>query len=102
MQSTFSNSQNRGIVFTTGQWHFELAIHSIWTLRTVLKCTLPIEVHYAGPGDLRPEMLEAFNKIDGVKTVDVWEYFADEARNLGGWSVCVPFSLPKKNRHTCS
>ncbi|KAJ3297757.1 hypothetical protein HDU79_002231 [Rhizoclosmatium sp. JEL0117] len=92
MQKYFSNSKTRdlGIVFTTGQWHFELALHAILTLRDVLKCTLPIQVLYMGPNDLPAEMLAAFRAIPGVSTLDITTKFA--AADIGGWAV-KPFSI---------
>ncbi|KAJ3026544.1 UNVERIFIED_CONTAM: hypothetical protein HDU68_005467 [Siphonaria sp. JEL0065] len=83
-------TKEMGIVFTTGTWHFELAVHAIITLRDVLNCTLPIEVVYMGPQDLDPSMLKAFDSMPGVSTVDVLKKFS--VTDLGGWSI-KPFAI---------
>ncbi|KAI8608832.1 mannosyltransferase putative-domain-containing protein [Chytriomyces sp. MP71] len=80
-----------GIVLTTGQWHFELAAHAIITLRDVLKCDLPIEIQYAGPNDLTPDMHKAFNAMPGVRTVDVLDRF-DSSVGVAGWAI-KPFAI---------
>ncbi|KAI9338742.1 mannosyltransferase putative-domain-containing protein [Obelidium mucronatum] len=77
----------RGIIFSTGRGHFELAVHAIISLRTILGCDLPIEIHHMGPDDLSKEMLMAFKALPGVKTVDVWDFWGDEAKALRGWAV---------------
>ncbi|KAJ3021270.1 UNVERIFIED_CONTAM: hypothetical protein HDU68_009715 [Siphonaria sp. JEL0065] len=68
MQTKYLEKNEEGIVFCSGQWHFEMAVHAITTFRDVLGCTLPIEVHYAGPGDLTPKMLKALNSMQNVTT----------------------------------
>ncbi|KAI8610012.1 mannosyltransferase putative-domain-containing protein [Chytriomyces sp. MP71] len=82
----------RGIIYSTGRGHFELAVHAIQSLRTILKSDLPIEVHHMGPNDLDADMIKAFNAMPGVMTVDVWDYWGEEARQLGGWAI-KPFAL---------
>ncbi|ORY30490.1 hypothetical protein BCR33DRAFT_724308 [Rhizoclosmatium globosum] len=82
----------RGIIFSTGRGHFELAVHAITALRNVLGCDLPIEVHHMGPNDLDKHMLQAFNAMPNVRTVDVWDFWGTEARNLRGWAI-KPFAL---------
>ncbi|TPX78121.1 hypothetical protein CcCBS67573_g00581 [Chytriomyces confervae] len=80
-----------GIVITTGQWHFELALHAIETIREVLKCDLPIEIQYAGPDDLTADMRKAFNSLPNVKTVDVLDKF-DSSVGIQGWAI-KPFAI---------
>ncbi|KAI9347036.1 mannosyltransferase putative-domain-containing protein [Obelidium mucronatum] len=92
LQNKFLEKSEEGIVFCSGQWHFELAVHAITTFRQVLNCTLPIEVHYAGPGDLTPKMLKSFASLPNVTTVNVLEYFTSETKNWGGWSI-KPFAM---------
>ncbi|KAJ3093690.1 hypothetical protein HK100_006486 [Physocladia obscura] len=87
-----NNNIRRGILLSTGRGHFELAVHAIVSLRSVLNCNLPIEVHHMGPNDLDSEMIKAFNAMPNVKTVDVWDYWGEEARSLGGWAI-KPFAL---------
>ncbi|KAI8610014.1 mannosyltransferase putative-domain-containing protein [Chytriomyces sp. MP71] len=81
-----------GLIFSTGRGHFELAVHAILSIRNIHKCTLPIEVHHMGPNDLDAEMIVALNALPGVKTVDIWTEFGEEARQLGGWAI-KPFAL---------
>ncbi|KAJ3297891.1 hypothetical protein HDU79_001648 [Rhizoclosmatium sp. JEL0117] len=82
-----------GIIFTTGKWHFELTVHAIMTLRKVLNCSLPIEVHYGGPSDLTPQMIKAFNALPNTVAIDtVTNYFTSETKKFGGWSL-KPFAL---------
>ncbi|KAJ3399256.1 hypothetical protein HDU80_008120 [Chytriomyces hyalinus] len=95
MQTRFVNKDSEsqeGLVICTGKWHFEMAVHLIETLRKVLQCTLPIEVHYGGPDDLPPDMLKAFNAMPNVKTVSILDFFPLETKLWGGWSM-KPFAL---------
>ncbi|KAJ3230556.1 hypothetical protein HDU81_004433 [Chytriomyces hyalinus] len=95
MQTKFENrdaESQDGLVICTGKWHFEMAVHLIETLRKVLQCTLPIEVHYGGPDDLPPEMLKAFNAMPNVRTVSILDFFPLETKLWGGWSM-KPFAL---------
>jgi hypothetical protein len=85
------SSQSRGIVFTTGIWHFELCLHLILTLKKVIKTTLPMEVFHAGPKDLPLVMRKALHSLN-VRTVDIWDHFDTEARDAGGWSI-KPFAI---------
>ncbi|KAJ3070828.1 hypothetical protein HDU98_006169, partial [Podochytrium sp. JEL0797] len=89
---TSPKPKSRGIIFSTGRGHFELCVHAIVSLRTILNCNLPIEVHHLGPNDLDPQMIQSFNAMPGVRTVDVWDFWGQEARNIGGWAV-KPFAL---------
>ncbi|KAJ3219087.1 hypothetical protein HDU67_002743 [Dinochytrium kinnereticum] len=92
LQEMADGYSGRGLVLSTGKYHFELALNMLVSLRTVLNSTIPVEVWYAGPEDLDSEMLEMFRSIRGVKTFDIYEYFADEARNLEGWAI-KPFAI---------
>ncbi|KAI9347003.1 mannosyltransferase putative-domain-containing protein [Obelidium mucronatum] len=93
MQTKFMQSNKPdGIVFTTGQWHFELCLHAILCLRDILNCTLPIEVFYAGPGDLNPNMIQKLRSIKNVTVEDIWDHFGDEASRIAGWAI-KPFAI---------
>ncbi|KAJ3212353.1 hypothetical protein HDU82_002397 [Entophlyctis luteolus] len=95
MQTKFKKSPLRtqnGIIFTTGNWHFELTLHAILTLRKVLKCTLPIEIHYGGPNDLDQEKIDAFKSLPDVTPVNTLDSFTSETSKFGGWSL-KPFAL---------
>ncbi|KAI8610011.1 mannosyltransferase putative-domain-containing protein [Chytriomyces sp. MP71] len=88
MQNHFRDAtEQTGIVICSGKWHFEMAVHLILTLRNVLNCTLPIEIHYAGPDDTTPRMLRAFRALPRVRAVNLLRSFPDETRHWGGWSL---------------
>ncbi|KAI8610013.1 mannosyltransferase putative-domain-containing protein [Chytriomyces sp. MP71] len=86
------SDNDEGIVFCSGKWHFELAVHAITTFRRVLNSTLPIEVHHAGDEDLPLPMRRALNAMEGVRTVDVLRTFPEETKKWGGWSI-KPFAM---------
>ncbi|KAJ3084754.1 hypothetical protein HK102_000565 [Quaeritorhiza haematococci] len=84
--------KGRGIVMTSGRWHFPLAIHAIICLRRAIGTKLPIEVFYAGEGDTEPYMVHAFEQVEGVKVIDVTKYFDKEQTEMSGWAIKT-FSL---------
>ncbi|KAJ3299601.1 hypothetical protein HDU76_006267 [Blyttiomyces sp. JEL0837] len=88
MQNGF---EGRGILITTGGWHFELAIHAIMSLRH-LGCNLPVEIHYAGSNDLPDEMADAIRGMPGVYLVNVLEYTGSEGLEILGWAI-KPFAM---------
>ncbi|KAJ3112900.1 hypothetical protein HDU96_004026 [Phlyctochytrium bullatum] len=77
----------RGIVMAVGNNHFEMALSTIASLRLVLGINLPIEVWYAGPSDLSPADVKLLSRFKGVRAMDIWEYFDDEAKEIGGWAI---------------
>ncbi|KAJ3111214.1 hypothetical protein HK100_002767 [Physocladia obscura] len=92
-------SDQTGIVMTTGGRHFEFAVHAITALRTVLNCTLPIEIQYLGENDLSEEKRAGLNSIPGVKTVNILNIFPNFEKlfdmdqiGTGGWAV-KPFAI---------
>jgi hypothetical protein len=87
-----SKFHGRGIVISTGKWHFKLAYHAIKSFHQVLKSPLPVEVLYAGPNDLTDAMIQAFNALPNVKTVDILEYFGEESKDARGWAI-KPFAM---------
>ncbi|KAJ3076734.1 hypothetical protein HDU98_000614 [Podochytrium sp. JEL0797] len=60
-----SFTQPRGIVFTFPNSGFPRGVHLILTLRTILHCTLPIEIFYNGDTDLSPEKRAQLSKLPG-------------------------------------
>ncbi|KAJ3200165.1 hypothetical protein HDU82_009137, partial [Entophlyctis luteolus] len=60
--------------------------------RKVLKCTLPIEIHYGGPDDLDQEKIDAFKTLPDVTPVNTLDSFTSETSKFGGWSL-KPFAL---------
>ncbi|KAJ3317358.1 hypothetical protein HDU76_001219 [Blyttiomyces sp. JEL0837] len=83
--------EGRGIVITTGTWHFEMAIHAIQTLR-LLGCTLPVEIHYIGASDLPADRVEAITLLPNVTTVDTVKLTGSEGPLMGGWAI-KPFAM---------
>ncbi|KAJ1566176.1 hypothetical protein HK096_011001 [Nowakowskiella sp. JEL0078] len=81
----------RGIVLTSGRWHFPLALHAIVSLRKVLGVDLPIEIFYSGKGDIENHMAQAYAKIPNVTVIDVENYF-DQSAGINGWHV-KPFAM---------
>ncbi|KAI8808531.1 mannosyltransferase putative-domain-containing protein [Cladochytrium replicatum] len=87
-----STWKGKGIVLTSGKWHFPLALHAILCLRNVLNVTLPIEVFHSGPGDTETKFSKALERIPNVRAVDVNTIFEESQAGLGGWHV-KPFSM---------
>ncbi|RKO93525.1 mannosyltransferase putative-domain-containing protein, partial [Blyttiomyces helicus] len=81
----------RGIVMATGEWHFRFARHCIHSLR-IVGSTLPIEVYYAGSGDLAAGHIAELNAIDGVTVLDLADFFDLEIGKVNGWAV-KPFAM---------
>ncbi|KAJ3062998.1 hypothetical protein HDU98_001125 [Podochytrium sp. JEL0797] len=97
MQERFLDPQrtpDMGIVFSVGVWHFELATVGIMALREVLGCSLPIEVHYLGVGDLTQNMLDIFDAMPGVTTVNIYSRLPNI--DVEGWAI-KPFSILAAN-----
>ncbi|KAI9338759.1 mannosyltransferase putative-domain-containing protein [Obelidium mucronatum] len=85
-------NQKTGIVMCVGTKHIEFALHAITSLRNVLDCGLPIEIHYAGPNDLKPEMIHTLSWLPNVQTVNLMDHFPLEMVSIEGWSV-KPFAI---------
>ncbi|KAI9335096.1 mannosyltransferase putative-domain-containing protein [Obelidium mucronatum] len=82
-----------GIVLTAGKKQFQNLLLTITSLRTVLNCTLPIEVHYAGYRDLPRPMVESLSSnFENLTTVNLMNHFNLEMLNHGGWSI-KPFAM---------
>ena len=98
-----SYTEEAGIVISTGvDGGFRWAVHQIISLRTVLNCTLPIEVFYGGDSDLPIEYRRFIESIGSsfpdhgsIRTVDITEKFPDPEGILdlpGRWAM-RPFAL---------
>ncbi|EGF79381.1 hypothetical protein BATDEDRAFT_89480 [Batrachochytrium dendrobatidis JAM81] len=86
-----SSFTGRGIVMTTGRYHFEYARHAITVIRN-LGCTLPIQLFYIGEDDLPKDNRDALELISGVTTLDIKQYFEPNGPDLSGWAV-KPFAI---------
>ncbi|ORX61068.1 hypothetical protein BCR36DRAFT_401320 [Piromyces finnis] len=87
-----SSSNGKGIVMSTGDFHFKYARSTIDTLRNVLNCTLPIELFYIGEDDLNQENRNILNQYSDIYLTDISTLFNNEILNLSGWAV-KPFSI---------
>ena len=83
--------KGKGIVMATGDWHFKFARHCILSLR-YMGSKLPIQVFYAGKGDLKDEYKEELRKIEGVTVLDLADYIDIKGPEVNGWAV-KPFSM---------
>ncbi|KAI9330513.1 mannosyltransferase putative-domain-containing protein [Obelidium mucronatum] len=96
MQLSFINQTNTtnesGIVISAGKQHMNDLLLTITGLRQILNCTLPIEIHYAGPTDLPSNLTQSLDSLPNVKTVNLLTHFPKEMRVIDGWSV-KPFSI---------
>ncbi|KAJ3019110.1 UNVERIFIED_CONTAM: hypothetical protein HDU68_010817 [Siphonaria sp. JEL0065] len=92
LQLQYLASNKSGIVMTSGRKHFKYLLHAITSLRTVLNCALPIEVHFGGDGDLPKEMIQHLHGLTNVSTVDLLLRFPSEIRRFDGWSL-KPFAM---------
>ncbi|KAG0276592.1 hypothetical protein BGZ95_007333 [Linnemannia exigua] len=90
----YSKSRNggRGIVMCVGNHHAKYARTAIKALREVVKTKLPIEIFYTGYYDLSPENRAWFEKIEGVKTIDVTSLVDNQMIILQGWAA-KPFAM---------
>lgn len=86
----------RGIVIPAGKPQFRFAAHLIQNLRAVLNSSLPIQIAYAGDGDLPHEYRAALCGLAAnVSALDVLSVFDDRSLQLrdgkAGWAV-KPFA----------
>ena len=98
-----SYTEEAGIVIATGvDGGFRWAVHQIISLRSVLNCSLPIEVFYGGDKDLPKEYRRFIESIESsfpdhgsIRTVDITKKFPDPEGILdlpGRWAM-RPFAL---------
>ncbi|KAJ3063319.1 hypothetical protein HDU98_000865 [Podochytrium sp. JEL0797] len=92
MQLTFLQGPSTGIVLTCGTRQFYMCQHAILALRDVWNNHLPVEVFYAGDGDLHPLMVESLNSMKGVKAKNILTYFVNETREWDTWSL-KPYAI---------
>jgi hypothetical protein len=83
----------RGIVMAAGgPRHFTNAWVTLHVLRRLLRCTLPIQVWYLGPGEMSAKMLDLLRPLD-VECVDALQVREQHPmRRLGGWE-CKPYAI---------
>lgn len=88
-----------GIVLCVGVKDFVLAVHNIQVLRNVLGSTLPIEIFYAGDGDLPEEKRKEFEALGpNIQTRNILNDFDDGIAGIGeiltgNGFVMKPFAL---------
>ncbi|KAL7807324.1 family 71 glycosyltransferase [Trichoderma aethiopicum] len=89
---------SRGIVIPAGGSELQIRFtgHLISTLRDVFGCSLPIELAYAGDGDLpeyRRDALLSLDKTNNTRLLNVWTVFDDTTLRLRrkGWAI-KPFA----------
>ncbi|KAJ1562416.1 hypothetical protein HK096_010149 [Nowakowskiella sp. JEL0078] len=75
----------------TGSWHFQMAVHSILSLRHGLNCNLPIEIFYNGEADLNQRQVQVLKQLPGVSPIDINKVF-DLRGTVGGWEI-KPFAM---------
>eukprot|EP00158_Paraphelidium_tribonemae_P004365 Partr_v1_DN26716_c0_g1_i1_m9094 putative Mannosyltransferase putative len=81
----------RGIVMSVGNWQIKYALSNLKYLRW-MGCDLPVEVFYAGDGDLEIGHREKLKLIPGVKLVNLADFIDLELVRMEGWAT-KPFSL---------
>ena len=91
IESYLHKSAQRGIVISTGNTYFPLAVHVIRTIR-LLNCTLPIEVFFQGSKDLDLASMAFLNSLPNVTAVDLDPIFDNEILQIRGWDT-KPFAI---------
>ncbi|KAG0270247.1 hypothetical protein BGZ95_001769 [Linnemannia exigua] len=84
--------ERRGIVMCVGDRHSVYARTTVKVLREVLKSSLPIEIYYAGDEDLSKENRAWFDKLPGVKVIDITTRLDQSLLHLSG-PVIKPFAM---------
>jgi alpha 1,3-mannosyltransferase len=93
--STVVSSSDVGFVICAGSNNFHLAAHLIATLRQVHHSTVPIEIAYAGDGDLKPQHRSFLKDLQTqVSLINLLDRFPDAHDDLvdSGWAM-KPFAL---------
>ncbi|KAG0313338.1 hypothetical protein BGZ97_010266 [Linnemannia gamsii] len=75
-----------------GDKHSVYARTTVKVLRDVLKSSLPIEIYYVGEQDLSKENRAWFEKVQGVKVIDITTRLDQSLLHLSG-SVIKPFAM---------
>ena len=83
-----------GIVLTAGQGNMALAAHAVRALRRVVKSELPIQVAYAGDGDLPRSKRRIMQSIDPkLELINVLDYYDEGVAGLSGGGYAIkPFA----------
>jgi alpha 1,3-mannosyltransferase len=80
---------SRGIVITTGLGTFRFACHLVTTIREVHQSKLPIQIIYAGDGDLPLKNREILKSlVSDIEFLDILSVLEDETLHLAdsGWA----------------
>lgn len=94
LRQTF-DAGSRGIVIPVGVGQVRYAAHLIGNLRDVLGSQLPIQIAYAGGGDLPAKYRNALVSLgENIETMDVFDVFDDTTLMLreSGWAI-KPFAV---------
>lgn len=86
-----SSFSGRGIVMTSGKWHFKYARHAVNYVRRI-GSTLPIEMFYVGEDDLPKEMRQELEKVPNLRCIDLKPLIDTDGPEVRGWAV-KPFSM---------
>ncbi|KAJ3222217.1 hypothetical protein HDU81_010032 [Chytriomyces hyalinus] len=81
-----------GIAITGGSKHIHLITHLIHSLRTEFNVSLPVEVFYAGEGDMEPNHVQQLNLLTDVKAINLLQFFSTETQHWETYSA-KPFAL---------
>ncbi|KAI9206494.1 mannosyltransferase putative-domain-containing protein [Polychytrium aggregatum] len=80
-----SYNNERGIVLSTGNFHYRYALHLIQTIRLVFNSHLPIEIFYYGDKDLSADKIKELEKVSRVRVIDLSKLV--NSVGIGGWSM---------------
>ncbi|KAJ1554978.1 hypothetical protein HK096_010761 [Nowakowskiella sp. JEL0078] len=81
----------RGIVMSVGNKQFKFAVHTIMSLRGIVKTSLPIQVVYRGLYDLSVDKVEFLSGLPDVTVLDATRIF-QEMGGVEGWAF-KPFAI---------
>jgi hypothetical protein len=86
IKSLYASFNGRGIVISTGDFHFHHAFLLVKSLRTILKCDLPIEIAYGNNNDLSIEKQRLLSRFKNVKCVDISALVVLKSmQGMNGW-----------------
>ncbi|KAF9578639.1 hypothetical protein BGW38_005465 [Lunasporangiospora selenospora] len=81
-----------GIVMCVGNYHVKFARTAIRSLREVVRSPLPIEIYYLGDNDLSKENRDWFEKIENVKTIDLFSTIDNSFLKIEIWAA-KPYAI---------
>jgi hypothetical protein len=100
IKSLYLSFNGRGIVISTGDFHFNYAFLLVKSLRTILKCDLPIEIAYSDNNDLSIEKQRLLLRFKNVRCVDISALVVLKSmQGMSGWwwkSFAILFSSFKE------